>query len=73
MQKAKELKVEYSPDVDALIITLSEDKPEYAEEIGSRIIIHYSKDSKPVEVEMLDASEILASSLKAVIRKARKS
>jgi len=64
-------KVEYSPDVDALVITLSEEKPEYGEDVRENIIIHFSKDGKPVEIEILDASQLLISSMKAITLKAR--
>jgi uncharacterized protein YuzE len=64
-------KVEYSPDVDALVITLSEEKPEYGEDVGENIIIHFSKSGKPVEIEILDASQLLISSMKAITLKAR--
>jgi len=64
-------KVEYSPDVDALVITLSEEKPEYGEDVGESIIIHFSKGGKPVEIEILDASQLLISSMEAITLKAR--
>jgi len=64
-------RVEYSPDVDALVITLGEEKTAFGEEIGESIIIHFSKDGKPVELEILDASELLVSSVQAITRKAR--
>jgi len=64
-------KVEYSPEVDALMITLSEENPEYGESIGDNIIIHYGKDGKPVEIEILDASELVISSMEAIAVKAR--
>lgn len=64
-------KVEYSPDVDALVITLSERKPEYGEEVGENIIIHYARDGKPVEIEILDASELVISSMEAITLKAK--
>lgn len=67
----RQVKVEYSADVDALLITISDEKPEYGEEIGSGIIIHYSADKKPVEIEILDASNILTSSIHAIITSAR--
>jgi uncharacterized protein YuzE len=50
---------------------LSDDRPEYAEEVGSGVILHYSKDSKPVEIEILDASRLIQSSIGAIIRTAR--
>jgi len=54
------------------VVTLSNETPEYGEEIGSGIIIHYSKTKRPVEIEILNASKILASSFDAILQKARK-
>lgn len=71
MQRKKFKKVEYSPDADALVITLSEEKPKYGEEVGENIIVHFSSDSKPVEIEMLNASELIISSMEAIAVKAR--
>jgi len=65
------MKVEYSSDVDALVITLRGGKPEYGEDIGAGITIHYSKEGAPVEIEILDASKVLLSSLEAIIQKAK--
>ncbi len=64
-------KVEYSSDVDALVITVSGKKPEYGEEIGENIVVHYSKDGEPVEIEILDASELVVSSVEAIALKAK--
>jgi len=64
-------KVEYSPDVDALVITLNEKKPEYGKEVGENIIIHYARDGKPVEIEILNASELVISSMEAITLKAK--
>lgn len=64
-------KVDYSSDVDALVITLREGSPEYGESFGDNIIIHFDKDGRPVEVEILDASELVISSMEAIAVKAR--
>lgn len=64
-------KVEYSPDVDALVVTLGEKTPEYGESYGDNIIIHFDKEGKPVEIEILDASELVISSMEAIAVKAR--
>ena len=64
-------KVEYSSDVDALVITLSDERPEYGEDVGESIIIHYAKGGRPVEIEILDASELVISSVEAIALKAR--
>lgn len=71
MSSKRELQVDYSADVDALVIRLSDEPPEYAEEMESGVILHYSKDSKPVEIEILDASRLIHSSIGAIIRTAR--
>ena len=64
-------KVEYSSDVDALVVTLSEENPEYGENFGENIIVHYAKGGRPVEIEILDASELVISSMEAIAVKAK--
>jgi uncharacterized protein YuzE len=71
MQRKNFEKVEYSPDVDAVVITLSDQKPKYGEEVGENIIVHFSDDGRPVEIEMLNASELIISSMEAIAVKAR--
>ncbi len=44
-------------DVDALLIELSDKKIDYAEE--GQMIIHFSKDGKPVLLEILDAKDFI--------------
>lgn len=53
------MKVSYNRESDVLLIFVSEDKVDYAEEMGP-IIVHFTKDGKPVLLEILDASEVLA-------------
>ena len=53
------MKVRYDREVDILTIELSDEDIDYAEEAGP-IIIHFSKENKPVLIEILDASEFLA-------------
>jgi Protein of unknown function (DUF2283) len=45
-------KINYSKDVDALLIELSDEEIAYAEDEG-RVILHYSQDAKLVLVEIL--------------------
>ncbi len=52
------MKIKYDREVDILMIELSDEKIDYAEEAGP-MIIHF-KDNKPVLIEILDASEFLA-------------
>ncbi len=53
------MKIRYDREVDILLIEFSDEKIEYAEEAG-HMIIHFTKDNKPVLIEILDASEFLS-------------
>ncbi|MEM2058395.1 MAG: DUF2283 domain-containing protein [Thermoproteota archaeon] len=64
-------RVEYSPDVDALVITLSDKAPKYGEGFGDSIIIHFDEENQPVEIEILNASELILSSMEAITAKAK--
>lgn len=57
------MKIKYSRNEDILIIELSNEKIDYAEETGP-IIIHFSSDKKPVLLEILEASEFLSGIMK---------
>ena len=46
-------KIEYSKEVDALLVEFSDKQIDYAEE-GQKII-HFSKDGEPVLLEILDS------------------
>lgn len=60
-------KIKYSKDVDALLIELSDEKIDHAEEEG-QIIIHFSKDGEPVLLEIFDAKDFLLNSLSSVVK-----
>ena len=53
------MKSYYDKEVDALLIKLSKTKPEYGEDIGKGIIVHFSKKRIPVEIEILGAKRYL--------------
>jgi len=53
------MKVSYNRADDVLLLEVSDEGIEYAEEVGP-LIIHFTKEGKPVLVEILDASEVLA-------------
>jgi len=61
------MKVSYDRDADVLMIVLSDDDIDHAEDVGP-LIIHFSKDNKPVLLEILDASEFLAEITKISIK-----
>lgn len=46
---------------------ISDEKIDYAEEMGP-VIVHFTKDSKPVMLEILDASEFLTQATRIAIR-----
>lgn len=50
------MEYEYDAETDILMIKLSRKKPDFGEQEGN-IINHYNRDGKPIEIEILDASE----------------
>lgn len=46
---------------------ISDEPIDYAEEVGN-IIVHFTREGKPVLLEILDASEFLAETTKITIR-----
>jgi len=53
------MKTSYDKEVDILLIKLSENKPEYGEDIGEGIIVHFDRNRVPVEIEILGAKKYL--------------
>ena len=50
------MKIKYDSEVDILTIEVSGEGIDYAEEVGG-IIVHFTKEGKPVVLEILDASD----------------
>ena len=61
------MRIKYNREDDVLLIEISDEEIDYAEEVGN-VIIHFSKDGKPVLLEILDASEFLVEVLKASMK-----
>ena len=61
-------KVDYSPDVDALLIEFSDKTIDYAEDMG-QFILHYAEDGELVLLEILDAKDFLLQAFSNVVRK----
>ncbi len=61
------MEYEYDQETDILVTRLSKNKPDYGEQEGN-IINHYDKDGKPVEIEILDASETVGKMVELVLR-----
>ena len=64
------MKYKYDPEADVLLITLSRGKPDFAEQ-SQNVITHYNKEGKPIEIEILDASETALDILGAVLLRTR--
>lgn len=52
------MKVKYYKEDDILVIKLSSKPFDYAEMEGN-FVVHFSKDRKPVRIEVIDASNLL--------------
>ena len=61
------MKVSYDRKADILMIQLSSEKIDFAEEMGP-IIIHFTKERKPVLLEILDASGLVGEITKISMR-----
>lgn len=55
----RSMKVQYNREDDVLMIHLSEDKIDHAEQTDG-VIVHFSPEDRPVLLEVLDASDFLA-------------
>lgn len=61
------MKISYNREQDILLYEVSDEPIDYAEEVGP-IIVHFTKQGKPVLMEILDASEFLAVTTKITMR-----
>ena len=61
------MKVKYSRDVDILLVWLDEEPFDYAEEANG-IITHFTKEGKPVLLEIQGAKEFILSSLTSLVK-----
>lgn len=53
------MRIAYSPDADVLTIRLREGKPADSRDIAEGIIVHLSAKGQPLEIEILDASNVI--------------
>jgi uncharacterized protein YuzE len=65
-RSANGIRYDYDRESDILLITLSREKPDFAEQ-SQNIITHYNKSGKPIEIEILDASKAAVEILKAIL------
>ena len=53
------MQIKYSPDADVLMVKLGPGIPVDSIDVADGLIAHYSQDRKLVEIEILDASEVV--------------
>ena len=61
------MKVSYNREEDIMMLEVSSDTIDFAEEMWP-IIVHFSEKRKPVLLEILDASEFIATVAKSTIK-----
>ena len=61
------MKYRYKPETDALYIRIAEGKLDHAEQRGN-IVLHYSKEDKLLELEILDASKETATLIQSMLK-----
>jgi len=61
------MKVKYSRDVDILLVWLSNEPFDHAEEVDG-VITHFSASGKPVLLEIQGAKDFLVGSLTSLVR-----
>jgi len=61
------MKLRYNREEDILLLEVSDESVDYAEEMGP-LIVHFSKNGKPVILEILDASDFIATAAKSTIQ-----
>jgi uncharacterized protein YuzE len=65
------VKVKYSPDVDAIVITVGSGRPDHGEEKAPGVFMHYDKKDKLVEIEILDASLLVSATVREMAKTTR--
>lgn len=53
------MKAHYDKEANVLLIKISNNKPEYGEDIGKGVVVHFDKNKNPVEIEILSAKKYL--------------
>jgi hypothetical protein len=53
------MKMKYDSAEDVVMVELSSDPIDFAEEMGP-VIVHFTENNKPVLLEILDASEFIS-------------
>jgi len=59
LEEVEGMQIKYSPDADVLMVKLSQGIPVDSIDVAEGLIAHYSEDKKLLELEILDASNIV--------------
>lgn len=60
------MRYDYDRETDILTIRLSNAKPDFGDQ-AENIITHYSRDGKPVEIEILDARRTMLALIRPIL------
>ncbi|MDY6769556.1 MAG: DUF2283 domain-containing protein [Candidatus Nanohaloarchaea archaeon] len=60
------MEYEYDPDTDTLLIRLRDGRPESGEQEGN-IITHFGADDRPVQIEILNATDEALGMIRAML------
>lgn len=63
----EDLQIRYYPDADALVMRVLDEKPDYGEQVGEEMILHYTNSGKLVKIEILDASKTIMEFLEPIL------
>lgn len=66
------MSLKYYKEDDILVIKTSEEPFDYAEMMDN-FVVHFTKDDKPVRIEILDASKFFSRASKFLTRKDKRS
>lgn len=61
----------YDSDADVLSVEVSKKPIDYAQEMGD-LVVHFTKDNKPVLLEVLDAKRFFKKSLKVLPQESKR-
>jgi len=67
----KKRKIKYYKEDDIMVITLSDEMFDYAE-MENNFVVHYTKDGRPVRIEILDAAQFFAEEAEVLPRETKK-
>jgi len=59
LPEVEHMQIKYSPDADVLMVKLGTGIPVDSIDVAEGLIAHYSQDKKLLEIEILDASQIV--------------